>query len=165
MLRRPGPTKERVDLTILSIIAIEIWPGSLFSCSYEFYVICAVITSPRGLRPGVSNARPARAFFLRPAMLFGNFQVINIYFAKCFEKTCLEIIESKLNDTQCGLRHGRSTTDHISLSRKILRNLPMLKTSPLTPTRATIVALGFLVITRQLLQLERCSNPLRIQQV
>jgi len=98
-------------------------------------------------------------------MLFGNFQVINIYFAKCFEKTCLEIIESKLNDTQCGLRHGRSTTDHISLSRKILRNLPMLKTSPLTPTRATIVALGFLVITRQLLQLERCSNPLRIQQV
>jgi len=36
---------------------------------------------------------------------------------------------------------------------------------PLTPTKTNILALGFLVITRQLLQLERCSNPLRIQQV
>jgi len=32
-------------------------------------------------------------------------------------------------------------------------------------TRATIVAQGFFVITRHLLQLERCSNPLQIQQV
>jgi len=35
----------------------------------------------------------------------------------------------------------------------------------ITTTRATIVAHAFLVITRQLLQLERCSNPLRIQHV
>jgi len=30
--------------------------------------------------------------------------------------------ESKLNNTQCGFRHGRSTTDHISLSNKILKS-------------------------------------------
>ena len=35
--------------------------------------------------------------------------------------------------------------------------------NPLTPTRTHILALGFLVITRQLLQLERCSNPPLIQ--
>ena len=65
---------------------------------------------------------------MRPAMLFGNFQIINIYVAKCFVKRCREITESKLNDTQCGFR--RSTTDHISLSRKILSNLRnMLKIS------------------------------------
>jgi len=47
-------------------------------------------------------------------------------------------------------------------------NDPVKKTdlnNPLTTTRATIVAHAFLVITRHLLQLERCSNPLRIQQV
>jgi len=41
----------------------------------------------------------------------------------------------------------------------------MANKTPLTPTRANMLALGFLIITRQLLQLERCSNPLRIQQV
>jgi len=66
----------------------------------------------------------------RPAMLFGNFQIINIYVAKCLENRCREIIESKLNDTQCGFRPGRGTTDHISFFSKILRNLGgMLKTS------------------------------------
>jgi len=61
-------------------------------------------------------------------MLFGNFQIINIYVAKCFEKRCREIIESKLNDTQCGYRPHRSTSDQILLSGKILRNLKsMLK--------------------------------------
>ena len=67
---------------------------------------------------------------MRPEMLFGNFQIINIYVAKCLEKRRREIIESKLNDTQCGFRPGRSNTDHISLSSKILRNLrSMPKTS------------------------------------
>jgi len=33
------------------------------------------------------------------------------------------------------------------------------------PAPATVVAGTVLAITRQLLQLERCSNPLRIQQV
>jgi len=66
---------------------------------------------------------------VRPAMLFGNFQIINIYVAKCLEKRRCEIIESNLNDAQCGLRPGRSNTDHISLSSKILRHLgSMLKT-------------------------------------
>ena len=36
---------------------------------------------------------------------------------------------------------------------------------PLTTTRATIVAHAFLVITRHLLQLDRCSNPLRMRKV
>jgi len=45
-------------------------------------------------------------------MLFGNFQIINIYVAKCLEKRC-EIIESRLNDAQCGFRSGRSTIDQI----------------------------------------------------
>jgi len=37
--------------------------------------------------------------------------------------------------------------------------------NPLTPAQATIVAGTLLAIIRQLLQLERCSNPPRIQQV
>ena len=32
-------------------------------------------------------------------------------YAKCLEKTCREIIEPKLDDTQCGFRHRRRTTD------------------------------------------------------
>ena len=79
---------------------------------------------------GVSNTRaacgPQRSF----VMLFGNLQIINICVAKCLEKRCRKIIESKLNDTQCGFCPGCSTTDHISLSSKILRNLgSMLKMS------------------------------------
>ena len=42
----------------------------------------------------------------------GNFQIINIYVTKCLEKRCRKIIESKLNETRCGFRPGRSTTDH-----------------------------------------------------
>jgi len=34
-------------------------------------------------------------------------------YAKCLETRCREIIESKLDDTQCGSRPGRSTTDQI----------------------------------------------------
>jgi len=37
--------------------------------------------------------------------------------------------------------------------------------NPLTTTGANKLAHAVLVITRHLLQLERCSNPLRIQQV
>jgi len=36
---------------------------------------------------------------------------------------------------------------------------------PLTTARANKLALGFLVITRHPLQLESCSNPLRMRQV
>ena len=61
---------------------------------------------------------------MRPAALFGNFQKINIYIAKCLEKRCREIIESNLKDTQCGFRPGRSNTEQIiSLSSEFLRNL------------------------------------------
>jgi len=66
------------------------------------------------------QTRGLRGNFVRPAMLFGNFQIINIYVAKCFEKICCEMIDSKLNDNQCGFRPGRSTTDHISLSSNTL---------------------------------------------
>jgi len=84
-------------------------------------------------RVGASNTRaacgPGRDF-VRPAMLFGNLQIFNIYVAKCLEMRCREIIESNLNDTQCGFRPCRSNTDRISLSRYILRNFgSMLKTS------------------------------------
>jgi len=56
---------------------------------------------------------------VRPAILFGNFLIISISIAKCLEKTCHEIIEPKLNDTQCGLRPGHSTTDHIFTLQQI----------------------------------------------
>jgi len=55
----------------------------------------------------------------RPATLFGKFQLINIYVAKCLEKRCRETIESNLNDTQCGFRPGRSTTDQIFTLQQI----------------------------------------------
>ena len=34
-------------------------------------------------------------------------------YAKCLERKCREIVESKLEDGQCGFRPGRSTTDQI----------------------------------------------------
>jgi len=80
-------------------------------------------------------------------MLFGNFQIINIYLAKCIEKRCREIIESNLNDTQCGFRPGRSTTEQIiSLSSKFLRNLgSMLETSSHGMSTSRKHATGFLM--------------------
>ena len=60
-----------------------------------------------------------RGPFVRPAILFGNFLIINITIAKCLEKTCHEIIEPKLSDTHCGLRPGRSTTDQIFTLQQI----------------------------------------------
>ena len=70
---------------------------------------------------------------MRPAMLFGNFLIINIYVAKCLKKTCRDIIEPELNDTQCGLAPGRSATDQQHRqnihSPANLRKLEMLKTS------------------------------------
>ena len=55
-------------------------------------------------------------------------------------------MESKLNDTQCGFRPCRSTTDHISLSSKILRNLEsMLKTSSDALATSRKHSTGFLV--------------------
>jgi len=48
---------------------------------------------------------------VRPKMLFGNYQIFNIYVAKCFEKRCREVNEPKLNDSQRGFHPGHSTTD------------------------------------------------------
>ena len=63
------------------------------------------------IKAGVSNTRPA--------MLFGSYQIINIYVYKCLEKRCREIIESKLEDTQCGLRPGSSSKDQIFTLQQI----------------------------------------------
>ena len=48
---------------------------------------------------------------MRPAMLFENFPMFNVYVAKYLEIRCREINESKLNNTQCGFHPGHSTTD------------------------------------------------------
>jgi len=92
----------------------------------------------RGPRAACGPQRP----FVPPVMLFGNLQIINIHVAKCLEKGCRDIIQSKLNDTQCGFRPGRSTATFLLSfsfakqmsftlsSSKFLSNLgSMLKTS------------------------------------
>ena len=40
-------------------------------------------------------------------------------YAKCLERNCREIVESKLEDGQCGFRPGRSTTDQIFTLKQI----------------------------------------------
>ena len=40
-------------------------------------------------------------------------------YAKCLERKCQEIVESKLEDGQCGFRPGRSTTDQIFTLKQI----------------------------------------------
>jgi len=40
-------------------------------------------------------------------------------YAKCFERKCREIVESKLEDGQCGFHPGRSTTDQIFTLKQI----------------------------------------------
>ena len=40
-------------------------------------------------------------------------------YAKCLEKKCREIVESKLTDAQCGFRPGRSTIDQIFALQQI----------------------------------------------
>jgi len=83
---------------------------------------------------------------VRPALLFGNFEIMNIYIAKCLEKRCQGVIESNLNDTQCGFRPGRSTTDEISSSSKFLRNLgSMPNTSRHALSNSRKHTTGFLV--------------------
>jgi len=52
-------------------------------------------------------------------MLFGNFQIVNIYVAKCLEKRCREIIEPKLNNTQCDFGAGHGTTAQIFTLQQI----------------------------------------------
>ena len=87
-------------------------------------------------KSGVSNTRAAcgpRGPSVRPAMLFGTFQIMNIYIAKCLEKRCRKVIEPNLNDAQCGFRLGPSNIDQISLSSKFLRNLESM---PNTSTHA-----------------------------
>ena len=41
-------------------------------------------------------------------------------YAKCLERKCREIVESKLEDGQCGFRPGRGTTDQIFTLKQIL---------------------------------------------
>jgi len=56
-------------------------------------------------------------------MLFGNFQMFNIYVAECLEKRCREINEPKLNNTQRGFHPGHSTTGQIfEKSREYAKN-------------------------------------------
>ena len=40
-------------------------------------------------------------------------------YAKCLERKCREIVESKLEDGQCGFRPGRSTMDQIVTLKQI----------------------------------------------
>jgi len=61
-------------------------------------------------RAGSQTCGP-RGRLVRPAMLFGNFQMFNIYVAKYLEIRCREINEPKLNNTQWGFHLGQSTTD------------------------------------------------------
>jgi len=83
---------------------------------------CHICPYSRGLKK-VGRIWPTRTF-CATHVLFGNFQISNIYVAKCLKKRCREIIQSNLNDTQCGFRPGRSNTEsHILLSSKIFRNL------------------------------------------
>ena len=42
-------------------------------------------------------------------------------YEKCLEQKCREIVESKLEDGQCGFRPGRNTTDQIFTLRKSLK--------------------------------------------
>ena len=67
---------------------------------------------------------------MRPAMLFGNFQIINIHLAKCLEKRCREIFEPELDDAQCGFRPGRNTADRIFTLQQILRYLGSMPKMP-----------------------------------
>jgi len=72
---------------------------------------------------------PARTFCAaRDA--FWEFLIINIYVAKCLEKRCRDIIESKVNDTHFGFVPAVVLQTKLSLPSKIYRNLGrMLKTS------------------------------------
>jgi len=54
-------------------------------------------------------------------MLFGNFQIFNIYVAKCLEKRCREINETKLNDTLCGFYPVHNTADKNFTLQKIFK--------------------------------------------
>jgi len=76
--------------------------------------------------------------FVRPAILFGNLQITNIYVAKCHEKRCCEIIKPKLNDQRASflislpwdctaLVYTLVTRDRIYLKPRVLnpfRNSP-----------------------------------------
>jgi len=79
---------------------------------------CPIICVDRNtIHQGSQRRGPPRAFCAaRDA--FWEFSNSQHYVAKCLEKIRREIIESNLNDTQCGFRPGRSNTDHISHQQK-----------------------------------------------
>ena len=56
---------------------------------------------------------------MRPAMLFRNFEIFNICVAKCLEKRCREINETKLNDNLCGFHPAHKTADKTFTPQKI----------------------------------------------
>ena len=42
-------------------------------------------------------------------------------YAKCLERKCQEIVQSKVENGQCGFRPGRNTTDQIFTLRQIFK--------------------------------------------
>ena len=96
-------------------------------------------------RSGVSNTRPARTFCAaRDA--FWKFSYNSIFTLPSALKKCREMIEPVLDDTQCGFRPDRSTTDDISLSSKFLRNVgSMTKTSAYALSTSRKPNTGFFV--------------------
>jgi len=105
--------------------------------SSKFEIKSIPLLQKSSFKAGVSNTRPA--------ILSGNFKIINIYVAKCLEKICREIIEPNLNDTQCGFRPGRANTDQLRFSRKFLWNLGSMPKTSSTHAMRTSRKTGFLV--------------------
>jgi len=105
------------------------------------------LTLPQGSQTrGPRASCGPRGSFVRPAMLFGKFQMFNIYVAKCPEKRCREINEPHMNDTQCCFHPAHNTTDkHFTLQRFFQKSwdMPKMLTHVLSTSRKHTI--GFLV--------------------
>ena len=66
----------------------------------------------------------SRGRFVRPAMLFGNFQIFNIYAAECLEKRCREVNEPTLNDTLAVV--GYTTDQHFHSLNVLIKKLDFI---------------------------------------
>ena len=77
--------------------------------------LCRLALNQGSQTHGLRAARGPRGSLVRPAMLFGNFQITWTYVAKCFEKRCREIIESKLNDTVAIRKPERASAQSFAL--------------------------------------------------